>query len=191
MAVSTSICCSAVHRPSQRSASAIAARCIVLRSAVRLSHDLGATSAGLACLRMSGSPACIHQMTDKSRPMLLLFSKSRPCPRDRNASSFAGKLFCPSRAALVIGAKSTSIRPGGHLDINSALLTRSRLCAWECLATCGQNAFSVNPARKYAFPELGLADTWAKRGMLNRSVNFTSRLALTATLVTEKPSALA
>lgn len=169
MAVSTSICCSAVHRPSQRSASVIAARCIVLRSAVRLSHNLGAASTGLACLRMSGSPACIHQMTDKSG----LCSCS--CPR----------------AALVIGAKSTSIRPGSHLDINSALLTRSRLCAWECLATCGQNAFSVNPARKYAFPELGLADTWAKRGMLNRSVNFTSRLALTATLVTEKPSALA
>lgn len=191
MAVATSICCSAVHRPSQRSASVIAARCIVLRSAVRLSHDLGATSTGLACLRMSGSPACIHQMTDKS----VLCS----CPWPRAALGLGTgmlrhlpeSLFCPSRAALVIGAKPTSIRPGGHLDIYSALLTRSRLCAWECLATCGQNAFSVNPARKYAFPELGLADTWAKRGMLNRSVNFTSRLALTATLVTEKPSALA
>lgn len=191
MAVSTSICCSAVHRSSQRSASAIAARCIVLRSAVRLSHDPGAASAGLACLRMSGSPACIYQMADKSG----LCSCS--CPR---AALILGtgmlrhlpeSLFCPSRAALVIGAKSTSIRPRGHLDINSALLARSRLCAWECLATCGQNAFSVNPARKYAFPVLGLADTWAKRGMLNRSVNFTSRLALTATLVTEKPSALA
>lgn len=191
MAASTSICCSAVHRSAQRSASAIAARCIVLRSAVRLSHDLGAASTGLACLRMSGSPACIHQMTDKS------VLCSCPCPR---ATLILGtgmlrhlpeSLFCPSRAALVIGAKSTSIRPRGHLDINSALLTQSRLCGWECLATCGQNAFSVNPARKYAFPELGLADTWAKRGMLNRSVNFTSRLALTATLVTEKPSALA
>lgn len=175
----------------QRGASVIAAQCIVLRSAVRLSHDPGAASAGLACLRMSGSPACIHQMTDKSG----LCSCS--CPR---AALILGtgmlrhlpeSLFCPSRAALVIGAKPTSIRPGSHLDINSALLTRSRLCAWECLATCGQNAFSVNPARKYAFPVLGLADTWAKRGMLNRSVNFTSRLALTATLVTEKPSALA
>lgn len=59
----------------QRSASVIAARCIVLRSAVRLSHDLGAASAGLACLRMSGSPACIHQMTDKS------VLCSCPCPR--------------------------------------------------------------------------------------------------------------
>lgn len=173
-----------VHRSSQRSASAIAAQCIVLRSAVRLSHNLGAASAGLACLRMSGSPACIHQMTDKSG----LCSCS--CPR---AALVLGtgmlrhlpeSLFCPSRAALVIGAKPTSIRPGSHLDTNSALLTRSR-------PTCGQNAFSVNPARKYAFPVLGLADTWAKRGMLNRSVNFTSRLALTATLVTEKPSALA
>lgn len=175
----------------QRSASAIAARCIVLRSAVRLSHILGAASAGLACLRMSGSPACIHQMTDKSGLC------SCPCPRaalvlgTEMLRHLLESLFCPSRAALVIGAKPTSIRPRSHLDINSALLTRSRLCAWECLATCGQNAFSVNPARKYAFPELGLADTWAKRGMLNRSVNFTSRLALTATLVTEKPSALA
>lgn len=175
----------------QRSASVIAARCIVLRSAVRLSHNLGAASTGLACLRMSGSPACIHQMTDKSG----LCSCS--CPRaalvlgTEMLRHLQESLFCPSRAALVIGAKSTSIRPESHLDINSALLTRSRLCAWECLATCGQNAFSVNPARKYAFPELGLADTWAKRGILNRSVNFTSRLALTATLVTEKPSALA
>ena len=123
--------------------------------------------------------------------MLLLLSKSRPYPRDRNDSPFARNPFLPVKSALVIGAKSTSIRPGSHLDINSALLTRSRLCAWECLAPCGQNAFSVNPAWKYAFPVLGLADTWAKRGMLNRSVNFTSRLALTATLVTEKPSALA
>ena len=182
----------------QCGASAIAAQCIGHRSALHCASQRSAfvprpwcRIPGLACLRMSGSPACIHQMTDKSG----LCSCS--CPR---AALILGtgmlrhlpeSLFCPSRAALVIGAKSTSIRPGGHLDINSALLTRSRLCAWECLATCGQNAFSVNPARKYAFPVLGLADTWAKRGMLNRSVNFTSRLALTATLVTEKPSALA
>lgn len=175
----------------QCGASAIAAQCIGHRSAVRLSHNLGAASTGLACLRMSGPPACIHQMTDKSG----LCSCS--CPR---AALVLGtgmlrhlpeSLFCPSRAALVIGAKPTSIRPGSHLDINFALLTQSRLGAWECLATCGQNAFSVNPARKYAFPVLGLDDTWAKRGMLNRSVNFTSRLALTATLVTENPSALA
>lgn len=59
----------------QRGASVIAAHCIVLRSAVRLSHDPGAASAGLACLRMSGSPACIHQMADKS----VLCSCS--CPR--------------------------------------------------------------------------------------------------------------
>lgn len=116
---------SAVHRSSQRAALGFAARCIVLRSAVRLSHNLGAASTGLACLRMSGPPACIHQMTDKSG----LCSCS--CPR---AALVLGtgmlrhlpeSLFCPSRAALVIGAKPTSIRLGSHLDINSALLTRS------------------------------------------------------------------
>ena len=198
MAVSTSICCSALHRSSQRSASAIAARCIGHRSAVHCASQRSAFVPRPWCrIRRIGMledvrlAACIHQMTDKSVLCSCSYPRAALILGTGMLRHLPESLFCPSRAALVIGAKSTSIRSGSHLDINSALLTRSRLCAWECLATCGQNAFSVNPARKYAFPVLGLADTWAKRGMLNRSVNFTSRLALTATLVTEKPSALA
>lgn len=153
-----------MHRPSQRSASAIAARCIVLRSAVRLSHDPGAASAGLACLRMSGSPACIYQMADKSG----LCSCS--CPR---AALILGtgmirhlpeSLFCPSRAALVIGAKSTSIQPRSHLDINSALLTRSRLCAWEMSGNLWSECLQREPSQKIRLSRARIGRYLGKEG---------------------------
>lgn len=182
----------------QRGASVIAAQCIGHRSALHCASQRSAFVPRPWCrIRRIGMLedvrlARLHPSDGRQvRPMLLLLSKSRPYPRDRNASPFARKPFLPVKSRPRYWGEINFNPARSHPDINSALLTRSRLCAWECLATCGQNAFSVNPARKYALPVLGLADTWAKRGMLNRSVNFTSRLALTATLVTEKPSALA
>lgn len=71
---------SAVHRPSQRTASSIAARCVWLCSAVRLSHVPPAIIAVPASMRKSTAQACSPTTASASIPTLFShpFSFLRP-----------------------------------------------------------------------------------------------------------------
>ena len=53
--------CSALHQPSQRAASAIAARCVGLRTALRFSYVHAAITTSIACTRKSAPPASLPQ----------------------------------------------------------------------------------------------------------------------------------
>ena len=86
----------------QRAASVIAAQCIGHRSALHCASQRSAFVPQPWCrIRRIGMLedvrlARLHPSNGRQvRPMLLLFSKSRPYPRDRNASPFARKPFLP------------------------------------------------------------------------------------------------
>ena len=95
---------SAVHRPSQRTASSIAARCVWLCSAVRLSHVPPAIIAVPASMRKSTAQACSPTTASASIPTPFLPSFQFPSSRVSVLCSHPFCLLCPFSTAASLSS---------------------------------------------------------------------------------------